>query len=321
MLGFLKQIFRSDPLERLRPALAEINSLEASVAPLGDEELRAKSDALRIRARAGESFDEFLVEAFALAREAAKRTLRQRPFDVQILGGLVLHGGAVAEMMTGEGKTLTGVAPTYLNALAGKGVHIVTVNEYLARRDAVWMGQIYRALGLSVACLVPNGAFLYDPEWRVKEEGEAAEDAARDTTGAFLVQQDFLRPISRREAYACDITHGTNHEFGFDYLRDNLTYGPADQVQRGHHFAIIDEVDSILIDEARTPLIIAAPDAESSEFYKTFSRVAARLEPETDYLVDEKLKSVTVTDSGIEKAEAADRVQKLNSPHKIPQQH
>src|SRR5258708_5894770 len=155
--------------------------------------------------------------ALPISRETAKRTLNQRPFDVQLLGGLVLHQGAVAEMMTGEGKTLAAVAPTYLNALTGKGAHVVTVNEYLARRDAVWMGQIYRALGLTVGCIVPNGAFLYDPEWKIPEDAETLIDKERDTTGSFLVQQEFLRPVSRREAYLADITYGTNHEFGFDH--------------------------------------------------------------------------------------------------------
>ena len=190
-------------------------------------------------------------------------------------------------MMTGEGKTFAAVAPAYLNALGGKGVHVVTVNEYLARRDAVWMGQIYRALGMTVACLVPNGAFLMTRSIRLRRkaitratqnpEESKLLDKERDTTGSFLIQQEFLRPVSRGEAYRADVVYGTNHEFGFDYLRDNLAYRLEDQVQRERHFAIIDEVDSILIDEARTPLIIAAPDSESSDAYRTFARVAANL--------------------------------------------
>jgi preprotein translocase subunit SecA len=223
----------------------------------------------------------------------------------------------VAEMMTGEGKTLAAVAPAYLNALAGKGAHIVTVNEYLARRDAVWMGQIYRALGLSVACLVPNAAFLYDPEWKVPADTEKMIDKERDMTGSFLVQQDFLRPIARHEAYLADVTYGTNHEFGFDFLRDNLVYRLEDRVQREHYFAIIDEVDSILIDEARTPLIIAAPDSQSSDAYKTFARVAALLEKDKDYEVDEKRKSVAILDAGVEKVEKVLGIQNVYAPENI----
>ncbi|MBU6501097.1 preprotein translocase subunit SecA, partial [Patescibacteria group bacterium] len=272
---------------------------------------------LRSKIKAGAPTDEFLHKAFALVREAAKRNLNQRPFDVQLMGGLTLHKGSVAEMVTGEGKTLSAVAPAYLNALAGEGVHLVTVNEYLARRDAVWMGQIYRALGLTVACLVPNAAFLYDPEWKIPEDTEKLIDKERDTTGNFLVQQDFLRPVSRREAYLADITYGTNHEFGFDYLRDNLSYRIEDRVQREHNYAIIDEVDSILIDESRTPLIIAAPDAQSSDFYKTFSRIVINLEKETDFEVDEKLRVVSINDHGIEKVEKIIGVKNLYAPENI----
>ena len=303
MFDFLKKI-SGDPIRRFQGRVAEINALEPEFAKLSDLELKQKSLELRSQIEKTEkTLDEALPEAFALVREAAKRTLGQRPFDVQLVGGLVLHEGAVSEMMTGEGKTLAAVAPAYLNALEGKGVHVITVNEYLARRDAVWMGQIYRALGLTVSCLVPNAAYLYDPDWKIPPEGEQLIDKERDTTGSFLVQQEYLRPARRPEAYRADITYGTNHEFGFDYLRDNLAYSLGEQAQRGYHFAIIDEVDSILIDEARTPLIIAAPDAQSSEFYKTFARVVANLSPEADYVVDEKLRSASITDAGIEKVE------------------
>ena len=294
---------------------------------MSDEDILAESEKLKERIRQGESLDDVLPEAFALVRETAKRTLGQRPFDVQLVGGIVIHQGAVAEMMTGEGKTLAAVAPAYLNALGGKGVHIVTVNEYLARRDAVWMGQIYRALGMTVACLVPNGAFLYDPLYKAPEEGSGAAtqnpqeskllDKERDTTGSFLVQQEFLRPVSRGEAYRADIVYGTNHEFGFDYLRDNLAYRLEDQVQRERHFAIIDEVDSILIDEARTPLIIAAPDSESSDAYRTFARVAANLVKDEDYTVDEKKKAVSINDHGIEKVERVIGVKNIYAPENI----
>ncbi len=323
MLEGLKKLFQKRSLADLTQKVSEIGALEPEMAALSDEEIRTKSLALKDRIMTGEILlDDAAVEAFALVRETAKRTLNQRPFDVQLLGGLALHRGAVAEMMTGEGKTLAGVGPAYLNALEGQGVHVVTVNEYLARRDAVWMGQIYRALGLTVACIVPGGAFLYDPEWKMPEEeeeenAEALIDKERDTTGSFLVQQEFLRPVSRREAYLADITYGTNHEFGFDYLRDNLVYRLEERAQRGHHFAIIDEVDSILIDEARTPLIIAAPDAQSSDFYRTFARVAAQLEKDTDYEMDEKRKTVAINDSGIEKVEKMVGVQNIYAPENI----
>jgi preprotein translocase subunit SecA len=327
MFEGLSKIFARRSLAPLEEKVSDINALEAEVHSLGPEALAVESAKLKERAAQGESPDELLPRAFALVREAAERSLGLRPFDVQLVGGMVLNKGAVAEMMTGEGKTLAAVAPAYLNALTGKGVHIVTVNEYLARRDAVWMGQIYRTLGLSVACIVPNGAYLYDPEYKAPEEGSgrAAQnpeeskllDKERDTTGSFLVQSEFLRPVSRREAYLADVTYGTNHEFGFDYLRDNLTYRLTDQVQRGHPFAIIDEVDSILIDEARTPLIIAAPDAQSSEFYKTFARLAAMLDPETDYEVDEKKKTASISDEGIEKVEKMLGLGNLYAPENI----
>jgi preprotein translocase subunit SecA len=321
MLEGLKRMFQKRSISGLEAKVQEINALEEGLLALSDEELKARSLALKNNTKEGATLDDVAVEAFALVREAAKRTLGQRPFDVQLIGGLVLHGGAIAEMMTGEGKTLAGVAPAYLNALAGEGVHVVTVNEYLSRRDAVWMGQIYRALGLTVACITPAGAFLYDPEWKIPEVAEKLAEKEVDTTGSFLVQQEFLRPIARREAYLADITYGTNHEFGFDFLRDNLVYQLESQVQRGHHFAIIDEVDSILIDEARTPLIIAAPDAESSDFYKTFARVAAGLEKDTDYEVDEKRKSVSINDNGIEKVEKMVGVQNIYAPENIRMVH
>ena len=328
MFDFIKKIFQKRSLDPLFAKVVEINALEEGTKGFSDAEIQEKSLALRERVSKGEATtDDILPEAFALAREAARRTLGQRPFDVQLLGGAALHQGGVAEMMTGEGKTLAAVAPTYLNALAGQGAHVVTVNEYLARRDAVWMGQIYRALGLTVACIVPGGAFAYDPLYKAPEEGDEKKtqnpegskllDEERDTTGSFLVQQEFLRPVSRREAYMADVTYGTNHEFGFDYLRDNLAYTLEGQVQRGHYFAIIDEVDSILIDEARTPLIIAAPDQQSSDYYKTFSRIAASLKKDEDYEVDEKRKAVSIMDSGVEKVEKMVGVQNIYAPEHI----
>jgi preprotein translocase subunit SecA len=321
MLEGLKKMFQKRSLASLEEKVKEINALEPAMTALSDAELTAKSLSLKERVAGGASLDDVAVEAFALVREAAKRTLNQRPFDVQLLGGLVLHGGAVAEMMTGEGKTLSGVAPAYLNALGGGGVHVVTVNEYLSRRDAVWMGKIYRLLGISVGSIIPGAAFLYDPEWKIPKEEEAEEEKKVETTGSFLVQQEFLRPVSRKEAYAADITYGTNHEFGFDYLRDNLIYRAEDRVQRPHNFAIIDEVDSILIDEARTPLIIANADVQSSDFYKSFARIATSLEAETDYEVDEKRKSITITDSGVEKVEKLIGVQNIYAPENIRMVH
>jgi preprotein translocase subunit SecA len=340
MLGFIKNIFANDPLKEFAPLVEQIGALEPELQAKSDEELRHESLALKTRVQdlmreasdAGETdFDPFasasphreelLTRAFALVREAARRTLKQRPFDVQLMGGMVLAGGGIAEMMTGEGKTLTAVAPLYVQSLKGKGAHLVTVNDYLARLGVVLMGQIYRLLGVSVSCIVPNNAYLYDPDWHVKEDEENSKpgglDEARDTTGTFLVQQEFLRPITRREAYLADVTYGTNHEFGFDYLRDNLAYRFEDQVQRGHHFAIIDEADSILIDEARTPLIISAPDQESSEHYKTFARLAATLKRDEDFAVDEKRRGVAINESGIAKIEAKLGIQNLYAPENV----
>ena len=292
--------------------MAEINKVEAEIEALTNAELTQKSAELKKQAQADRPLDEVLPPAFALVREAAKRTLGQRHYDVQLMAGMVLHEGKIAEQATGEGKTLSATAPVYLNALTGKGVHVVTVNEYLAKRDTVWMGQIYHFLGLKVACLIHEGALLYDPSFAPEET-----DKERDTTGAFLVQEKFLRPISRQEAYRTDILYGTNHEFGFDYLRDNLAHSPGQQVQRGYHYAIIDEVDSILIDEARTPLIISAPDTESSQYYKTFSRVVSRLEKGVDYLVDEKHRSADITQEGIDKVEKALGIKNLFAPENL----
>ncbi len=325
MFEGLKKAFQRRSMADFADIVADIGGREEELAALSDDALKGRGLALRDRIRAAEdrkaALDEALPEAFALVREAAKRNLGQRPFDVQLMGGIAMHRGAVAEMMTGEGKTLAGVAPTYLNALEGEGAHVVTVNEYLARRDAVWMGRVYRALGLTVGIIVPGGAFLYDPEWRIPQEDEATAGAMiekeEETTGSFMVQQEFLRPVGRREAYLADVTYGTNHEFGFDYLRDNLIYRIEERVQRGHHFAVIDEVDSILIDEARTPLIIAAPDAQSSEFYRTFARVASTLVKDEDYEVDEKRKNVSITDAGIEKVERAIGVPNIYAPEHI----
>jgi len=287
-------------LKKLQPVVEKINSLEKEFEGFSDEELKKRTYQLKERLRKGESLDDVLPEAFILVRESAKKTLGQRHFDVQLMGGIVLHQGKIAEMKTGEGKTLAATLPIYLNALEGNGVHVVTVNDYLAKRDTVWMGQVYHQLGLSVGCIVHDAAFLYDPSY----QGENKElDEKRDIVGGFKVIESYLKPCSRREAYLADITYGTNNEFGFDYLRDNMVYDLSQQTQRGFNFAIVDEVDSILIDEARTPLIISAPDMESSKYYQEFAGIIPRLDSKTDYQIDEKIKAVTLTEEGINKVE------------------
>jgi preprotein translocase subunit SecA len=252
-----------------------------------------------MRLEKGESLDDILPDAFAAAREAARRALGQRHYDVQLMGGIILHQGKIAEMRTGEGKTLVATLAAYLNAIEGSGVHVVTVNDYLSRRDAVWMGQIYDALGLSTSCINHEASYVYDREHKHSPES----DAERDTLGSFKIVHEYLRPCTRKEAYQADITYGTNNEFGFDFLRDNLAQSTEQVSQRDYNFAVVDEVDSILIDEARTPLIISAPAEESSDFYVTFSKIAKQLHEDTDYKKDEKLKAVSLTEEGIEKAE------------------
>ncbi|MEY4747507.1 MAG: hypothetical protein RLZZ416_556 [Candidatus Parcubacteria bacterium] len=311
-MSFWKRLLGDENLAALRtaePITAATNALEDGMKDVSDEDLKGKTAELKSRITQGSSLDELAPEAFAAVREASRRTLGQRHFDVQLIGGMILHQGGIAEMRTGEGKTLVATLPAYLNALTGKGVHVVTVNDYLSRRDAVWMGQIYHALGLSVGILNHEASYLYDPA-RLSPEALAKEDAVRDEIGSFKVEQDFLRPCTRREAYAADITYGTNNEFGFDYLRDNLEYNPDALRQRlprdgGYHFAIVDEIDSILIDEARTPLIISAPVAEAESLYAKFAAIASSLDPEEDYTVDEKHKQIALTDQGIEKAQKA----------------
>jgi preprotein translocase subunit SecA len=285
-------------IKQLKPAVEKINNLEKEFEGFSDEKLKEKTAELKERIKKGETLDDILSQAYALVREAAKRTLNQRHFDVQMMGGIALHQGKIAEMKTGEGKTLAATLPTYLNALSGKGVHIITVNDYLAKRDAVWMGQIHYFLGLNIGCIIHDAAFLYDPNYQ-----NQSLDQTRDIVGGFKVIESYLRPCSRKEAYGADITYGTNNEFGFDYLRDNMAYDLSQQSQRGHNFAIVDEVDSILIDEARTPLIISAPDEESSRWYQDFSRIIPRLDAATDYEIDEKLKAATMTESGINQIE------------------
>ncbi|MFH1582360.1 MAG: preprotein translocase subunit SecA [bacterium] len=301
---------------KLKPTIEKINSLEQEFESFSNDKLKEKTEELKGRLKNGEFLDDILSEAFALVVESAKRNIKQKHFNAQLIGGIILHQGKIAEMRTGEGKTLASTLPVYLNALEEKGAHVITVNDYLAKRDAVWMGQIYNLLGLSISCIVHDTAFIYDPSYR--EEGEEDKsssssftatriskelDEERDLVGSFKVVESFLRPCSRKEAYAADITYGTNNEFGFDYLRDNMVYDLEQKVQRGFNFAIIDEIDSVLIDEARTPLIISAPDMESSNYYKEFSTIIPKLDVETDYQVDEKMKTVTLTEEGVNKIE------------------
>jgi len=285
-------------LNKIQIIVDEINKLEPEFERFSNEELKNKTSELKERLKKGDSLDQILPEAFAMTREASKRTLKQRHFDVQLMGGIVLHQGKIAEMKTGEGKTLAATLPLYLNALTGDGVHLVTVNDYLARRDTVWMGQIYNLLGLSVGCINHEVSYIYDPEYNNLEK-----DKTRDELGGFKVVEDYLRPVSRKEAYLADVLYGTNNEFGFDYLRDNMIYDKNELAQRAFNFAIVDEVDSILIDEARTPLIISAPDTESAKLYEQFAKIVPRLEKETDYQIDEKMRAATLTNAGMDKIE------------------
>jgi len=283
-------------LRRIAPIVKEINALEAEMEQKTDEELMSVTGELKATLREGKTLDDILPRAFAVTRESSRRTLGLRHYDVQLIGGVILHSGKITEMRTGEGKTLVGTLPAYLNALTGKGVHIVTVNDYLSRRDAVWMGQIYAALGLSVGIINHGESYLYD-------KGHVQVDEERDEEGSFKVFYEFLRPCERKEAYDADITYGTNNEFGFDYLRDNIEFEKEKLRQREHAYAIIDEVDSILIDEARTPLIISAPAEGSENLYEVFTRIASNLKNGEHFTVDEKLKSATLTDAGVEVAE------------------
>ena len=282
MLDFLKKVFGMNNDAQLKPIIKQaedIEKLEPQFEKLSDAELSHKTIEFRERYSKGETLDQLLPEAFATVREAAKRTLGLRPFKVQLIGGIVLHQGRIAEMKTGEGKTLTATLPAYLNAIAGKGVHIVTVNDYLASFQGEEMGKLYRFLGMSVGIIVHD-----------------------------------LTNEQRRAAYQADITYGTNNEMGFDYLRDNMVLYERDMVQRGHNFAIVDEVDSILIDEARTPLIISGQGEKSTDMYDRAHRFVSRLTPETDYHVEEKDKAVTFTDEGVRKAENAFNIENLSDP-------
>ena len=276
-------------INRLSSIANKINDLEPEIKKLSDKKLKEKALELKKRAQDGEPLNELLVEAFALCREAGFRTYKIRAFDVQLMAAIALHEGKIAEQKTGEGKTYTAVFAAFLNSLAGKGVHVVTVNDYLAKRDCGWNGPIYHLLGVSCTTIVHDAAFIYDPEF---EDKSAADERLKH-----------LRPVTRKEAYAVDITYGTNNEFGFDYLRDNMAHSLPQQVQRGHFYAIVDEVDSILIDEARTPLIISAPAQEPTEKYVKFAQIVDKLSSDSDYVVDEKMRSAHLTDNGVVKIE------------------
>jgi len=298
----IKKLFGDESsrfIKQAQKTIITVNSLEESISNLPDLDLQAKTQEFKLRIQNGETVDDILPEAFAVVREVSKRTLNMRHYDVQLIGGMAIHSGNIAEMRTGEGKTLVATLPVYLNALEGKGAHVVTVNDYLARRDAVWMGQVYAFLGLSISVVnQQNTSYIYDESATTPQD-----DEIRDETGSYKVDYDFLRPCTRKEAYLADITYGTNNEFGFDYLRDNLAVNKDQLVQREHHFAVVDEIDSILIDEARTPLIISQPGEESGDLYVTFSAIAGTLVEGDDYEVDEKLRAVTLSDKGVEKAE------------------
>ena len=369
-------------IKEFQPFVTDINSFEATIKALSDTELKAKTAEFKtkldlqdidVTSEAGKKEVEkrlksILPEAFAVVREASRRTLGQRHFDVQLLGGMVLNAGGIAEMRTGEGKTLVATLSAYLNALVGKGVHVVTVNDYLSRRDAVWMGQIYNFLGLSVGVIGNESSFLYDPKHsqevqnakfkmqnsastlstdaddlstfassKTKRDASASKgqgavsleskvstdplDKERDQLGAFKVVHEFLRPVSRPEAYLADITYGTNNEFGFDYLRDNLEYSPDRLRQRTPYYAIVDEIDSILIDEARTPLIISAPTRDAESIYKQFASLITSFDLDVDYTVDEKHRSISLTPEGITKAEKALGLENLYTDKGIKSVH
>src|SRR6059036_2548341 len=307
-------------IKRLRPIVDRINELESSLIPLSDLALTDKTQEFRKRLEAGEPLDDLLPEAFAVCREVSKRRLSMRHFDVQLLGGMVLHQGKISEMKTGEGKTLVATLSLYLNALPGKGAHLVTVNDYLAKRDAQWMGPLYHALGLSVGVIQHDASFSYDPAYATPD-----------------IRLTALRPIDRRTAYLCDITYGTNNEFGFDYLRDNMRFSLDELVQRKLHYAIVDEVDSILIDEARTPLIISGPAEESTELYFKIDRIIPKLrraativegklseieaEKKGDFIVDEKARAVALTEDGTASCERLLSIDNLYDPRHMNMLH
>ena len=291
MLGILSKFLDSNEkqVNKLQPLVEKIGNLEKNFSKLTDNKLVAKTAEFKLRHERGDSLDDLLPEAFAAVREAAKRTISQRHYDVQVLAGIALHQGKIAEQKTGEGKTLTASLALYLNSLASQGVHLATVNDYLARVGLGWMGPIYEALGVSAGCIMQEKAFIYDPKFEDKTQSDW--------------RLRHLKPVDKKEAYKADITYGTNNEFGFDYLRDNMVWALDDMSQRGHYFTIVDEADSILIDEARTPLIISAPSAQATDKYYQFAKLVNELSADTDYVIDEKLKAANLTEHGISKVE------------------
>ncbi len=292
MLNFFSKILDSNEkqVNKLQPIVEAINSFEPKLSKLSDSKLKAKTAEFKLRLERSETLDDILPEAFAAVREASKRVLGQRHYDVQLLGGIVLHQGKIAEQKTGEGKTLTASLPLYLNSLTGKGVHLATVNDYLARVGLGWMGPIYEALGVTAGVVMQDAAYIYDQKYEDKKQADW--------------RLRHLRSVEKKEAYAADITYGTNNEFGFDYLRDNMVWELKDMAQRAPHFAIVDEADSILIDEARTPLIISSPASKANEKYSQFARLVEELSQTTDYVMDEKLKTANLTEAGIAKVES-----------------
>ncbi len=314
--GFFTRNQSSTFLKSAEPVVAHATKLASEIEALDQAGLAARLQEVRERTGGTPTADTDIAEVFSIVREASARTLNERHYDVQLIGGLALARGKIAEMRTGEGKTLVATLATTLRALAGKGVHVVTVNDYLARRDAAWMGQVYGYLGLTVGVVTSSGAYLYDPS-----HVPATEDEARDETGSFRVFYDYLRPATKKEAYAADITYATNNELGFDYLRDNTSYDPSQVVGRGFHYAIIDEVDSVLIDEARTPLIISGPAADAGDLYDRFAKIVRVFKPEEDYVVDEKMRAVQITEEGIRKAEQALNIENLYTEGGIKYAH
>ncbi len=310
-MNFLSKIFSDGnerELSKIQLVVDEVNRAEKSVESLTDTDLKSKTVEFKDRIKKGESLDDILPEAFAVVREAAKREIGQRHYDVQVLGGIVLHQGKIAEMKTGEGKTLVATMPLYLNALEEKGAHLITVNDYLARFQGEWMGRIYNRLGLSVGIIQNQGiSYIFEPQWNDEEVDESWKKN--------------LKPCSRKEAYAADITYGTNNEFGFDYLRDNMAQHSSQLSQRGLHYCIVDEVDSILIDEARTPLIISAPAEESADLYARFARIVTQLKAAEHYEVDEKMRSVSLTDQGITLVEKLLGIENIYQPETIDLVH
>lgn len=307
-MSLFEKLFGSESsryLKSVLPTVQKINDLESEIQQLSDDQFPEKTNELKARYATGESLDELLPEAFALVREASRRTRGERHYDVQLMGGIALHSGKVAEMRTGEGKTLVATLPVYLNALAGRGVHVITVNDYLARRDAEAMGQVYHFLGLSTGIINDqNKSYVYDPS---HGEPTPTEDEAQD----YKVFEKYLKPCSKQDAYNADVTYGTNVQFGFDYLRDNTEQAPERLSQRDHYFAIIDEVDSVLIDEARVPMILSAAADRADDLYRACAKIAQQLHIETDYTVDEKLKAIQLTDHGISKVEKMLNVENL----------